>query len=353
MNNVNALLITVRSDIGGGPKHVLDLLQNAHANLNYFICSPMNGEYALGFKKSAKGIIEIPFRSFNLIKVFKIHSFCKKHNIEIIHSHGRGAGVYSRILKLFGYKVIHTFHGIHIQPGIIGKIKLFTDRILKFFTDKYICVSKGEFEEAKKYKVCFENKTRVIHNGVQINSFHAPKENKKLIFGSLSRLNHQKGIDILIDYISNFTAEHQFDFEIHIAGDGEDRSFLESRIEKMNLSQYIKLLGQTVKPDEFLNSLDVYLSFARFEGLPLAVLEAMSNSLPCILSNVVGNNDIVNSRSVGALFELNDYQSFELEFIKIIQDKDYRGQLAKEGHQRVVKEFSIQKMIQETTEVYQ
>lgn len=349
---MKVLLITLRADIGGGPKHVLDLLSHAGDEVEYFVAAPGHDHFSSQYKEKSVEFLSLNHRKFNLGKLFEIIRFMKKHQIKTVHSHGRGAGIYSRLLKLFGFKIIHTFHGVHKGEGIIGKFKLVVDKFLVPLTDNFICVSNGELNEAIKYGVTRKVDTIVIPNGVNIFPFKEKKSNEPILFGTLSRLNHQKGIDILISYVEKLVKEFDMPFVIKVAGDGEEKESLENKIKLKNLNSYIQLIGSTREPQKFLNGIDIYISFARFEGMPLSVLEAVSQSCPCLLSNVVGNNDIIIDESMGYLFDLNDYNSFKKEFISIVENKSLRNEKSKEAHSFLVENFSIESMTQKTIEVY-
>ena len=94
------LLITVRADTGGGPKHVYDILEGLQNDFDFFIAAPDNERYSNDYKALAKEFLPIPHRKFSLTTLLEIYLFCRKHNIQIIHSHGFGAGLYSRLLGI-------------------------------------------------------------------------------------------------------------------------------------------------------------------------------------------------------------------------------------------------------------
>lgn len=349
---MKVLLLSVRSDIGGGPKHVYDLMFHAKSSgIEYYIAAPSDGDFSGKFKDLSFSFFQIPFRKFSLIKFFQLIGFIHKNKIKIVHSHGRGAGLYSRLLKLFGFKVVHTFHGVHIGEGLVGKIKLLMDKILIPLTDKFICVSESERLSAITEGVTSIDKTIVINNGVELYGLRSKARNDKVIVGTLARFNHQKGLDILVGYIYKFVHESDTNFEVHIAGDGEGFLITEQLIKTKELDHVIKLMGPTREPINFLYSLDFYISFARFEGLPIAVLEAMSCGIPCLLSKVVGNIDIVEHEKNGLLFDLDNYESFKVEFEKML-DQEYREKFIQPSLKTIRDKFSVESMCEKTYEVY-
>jgi len=342
------LFLSVRSDIGGGPKHLLDLIRSSEfKNVEKYIGIPTNGEYFKDLSESSDSVLSIPFRKFSINSFFEILALCRKEKIDIIHSHGRGAGFYSRLLKLFGFKIIHTFHGVHIEKSLAGRIKLVLDKLLVPLTDKFICVSVSEKLNAIKHKVTSIKKTEVIHNGVIIPKDLVPLNNSTVTIGTLSRLNFQKGLDLLIETISKLEAKNNIDFKILIGGSGE----LEKELKEKNKSNKIEFLGN-VDGQEFIKKIDIYLSFARWEGLPLAVIEAMSHRKPCLISKVEGNIDLIEDGADGLLFDLDNYEEFEEKFLQLLSDKNYGISLGEKARDKVIKSFSVDQMAHKTLQLY-
>ena len=347
---MNILFITVRSDTGGGPKHVHDLvktLQETKPEVKCFIASPTSPPFEESFKSQSEDFLEIPHRGFSLIKLFLMFILCLKHDIKIIHSHGRGAGYYSRVLGLFGLKVVHTFHGAHFERSIPGRIKLFIDSSLKFITDKFINVSIDELSTSIEMNINEVSKAMVIPNGIdykgikrEFDSLSTEAMRKefsipegKRVWGTLSRLSYQKGLDLFLDF------DLPKDVVFIIAGEGEVKANLHSK----NDNENIIFIGNVKKPIHFLRSLDGYFSSSRWEGLPLSVLEAMSCGLPCLLSNVDGHRELDGVE----LFNLNDNQDFNSKFFSIDTNN-----LGKKAIATVEKEYTLEKMTNSTYRIY-
>jgi glycosyltransferase involved in cell wall biosynthesis len=347
--NKKVLEISVRSDIGGGPKHLLDLLINNNTEYKLYSAIPSGHDLSEEIQKHSKETIFIPHRKFSIKSFCKILSFCKKNNIKIIHSHGRGAGFYSRLLKPFGFKIIHTFHGIHVEKSLISKIKLTIDQLLSYLplTDIFICVSNGEKANAIAHNVTSEKKTKVIYNGVlpyvqNINNTTPPK------IAMLGRLSFQKGYDLLINSVEQFCSKNpDINFQIEVAGDGEDKKKLSTQLSNSKYAkERINFIGATHSPIDFLRKHTHFLSFSRFEGMPISVLEAMSIGLPCMVTDVVGNNDLIN-KSNGFLFKPEDFEEIFIPFIT--QNHTERLQNASND---IKEKYDINKQVNKTIQLY-
>lgn len=358
MIDQNILFISSRSDIGGGPKHLVDLVKTLRS-LNYpgkiFIAAPQRGHFSENFIDLSDSFFPLPERKFSIAAALRLKHFAKANKVRIIHSHGRGAGVFSRTLKPFGFKVVHTFHGCFIEKSVLGYLKVLSDRCFRFFTDHFICVSESEKKQILKLGLTRKSRTTVVPNGIDI--FKVNLENKvmkfnnidlenKILFGSLSRLTNQKGIDILIKNLSESNLPQEIQFLV--AGEGEERSRLEHLIKEKKVTN-LSLLGEVNKPLTFLNTIDIYFSSARSEGLPLAVLESFLLKRPCLLSNVDGHKEFTHSAS---FYNLHDSKDFQKKVLEIAYSAKLKKQLTSQGATELKEIYNVKKMTNSTLQIY-
>lgn len=361
INKTNVLHITVRSDIGGGPEHVLRLITGNFESVKHFIAAPNNKPYFLKFKNAVgeSNCLEIPFRKFEIKALFKLFNFVRSNNISIIHSHGKGAGIYGRLLSLLtGRKAIHTLHGFHI--GDYNKIQKYLyislERVLSIFTYKIIAVSEGEKKKIVQAGFCQEQKIVVIPNGViipkekviQLNFLQKPK---KVI--SFTRFNYQKNTEMIVDICKLLKILSIVDdFEFQIYGDGEDFSKIKKLISEENFDKIINLAGPD--PDARNKLVDgfCYISTSRWEGLPISLLEAMAVGLPVIATNVVGNRDIIENYKDGFLFDSDNLSEAAKILSELAVSKDLWEKISSGAIKKVEENFSIKKMITQIEELY-
>ncbi len=360
-DSINILQITVRADIGGGPEHLYRLVKGFSTNINCVIAAPKDEPYYNLFKEIVGGnnLIKMPHRKFKLSSLFLLRNVVNNKRISIIHSHGKGAGIYSRLLGLItGKKVIHTFHGFHIGKynSIQKKIYILLEKFLSIFTDKIITVSEGEKQEILNAGICSSRKIVVITNGVEIPSVKVTELNyeqkpKKII--SFSRFNYQKNTKLLIEVSKKLKElEEKKLVEFHIYGSGEDFDLIRQLIESNKLGGQIVLHGADSNARDKLVDGFCYISTSRWEGLPISLLEAMAAGLPVLASNVVGNNDVIIDGENGLLFELNDPKSCAEKILRLASDKKLWESISINARNTVQQKFSIKKMITETEKVY-
>ena len=165
----------------------------------------------------------------------------------------------------------------------------------------------------------------------------------------LTRLDRQKGLDIFLSYIAKWKdREDMVPFDLYIAGDGEEREKLLSLSFHLGVEDIANFVGSTQNSLGFLRCLDIYTSFSLGEGCPLAVLEAMSVSLPCLLSDVTGHRGLTES-----LFCLENFEDFQVKMQRLIDDEKLRGEVGQRGWNTVLNNYTLDKMGEETLSLYQ
>ena len=194
---MNVLLISVRSDFGGGPRHVHQLIEELPSSINIYMAFPQGKPYGNLWRSHPriKKYIDIPYRRFNIEYLFLLRRFIIENEIIIVHSHGNGAGLYSRTLKLIlpHVKVVHTFHGITNDYSSCLKycVNKIIGRFFKCFTDKFILVSNGELKLGKSLHFLSIDKSVVIYNAVSDNGLKFSRKDQKFLVISLSRFDYQ------------------------------------------------------------------------------------------------------------------------------------------------------------------
>lgn len=350
------LFISLRSDLGGGPQHLYDLLSRFATSEPIYIASPLDEPFGPKFQRMADAHFELGHRTFSLATFLRLLRFVKQHNIAIVHSHGRGAGLYSRLLKLAGLKVVHTFHGVHLE----SRLKLALDRILKPLTDRFILVSDAEMSEALLHHVAIKKKCVIINNGIDIPCLQSrleglPEHNNAVFtVGALNRFNYQKGIDLMLDAIAYF-CEYNPDTKIRfiVAGDGELMSEMREKKTCLKLDGVVEFVGATEDPMGFLHSLDLFISFARWEAaIPYTVMEAMCAARPILISNVVGHNELEICKDI-ALFEPANAEDFAKKLLLLYSQKPLREQMSEELKQYVIENFNADITAKKTQELLQ
>lgn len=294
---------------GGVFTFMVDLLNSLIEEYNVIlVCSirpqtPSN--YADYLDKNIK-IIElknggrsIGIKDFKLY--FEIREIIKKENPDIVHLHSSKAGFLGRLCCSDRKReIFYNPHGYSFLMKDESKIKRFIYKGIELVASKkcgyIIGCSKGEYEEALK----LSKKAFLINNGINIKKLPKLKEKevdiKNLKICTLGRISIQKDPKRFNEIAKKFS-KIQFTW----IGDGE-------LINELNAPN-IKITGwlEKEKALEIMNENDVFLLTSLWEGLPIALLEAMHYKKLCIVSDCIGNKDVINKENGFLCSNIQDY----------------------------------------------
>jgi glycosyltransferase involved in cell wall biosynthesis len=308
------LYISARADYGGGPQHILLLISKLKEKLDIFVACPSDPPYwdLYNSELGPDKMFEIPHRSFSLTALLGLADFIRINRIDIVHSHGRGAGVYSRSLKLLcrRLKIIHTFHGIHYEQKRVWSkyFYILSEMLLARYTDYFICVSRGERADALRLHLCKQQSTLMIHNGIDVApdlpcSSLPPTTAGMFIVLHISRFDHFKNSGLIIE-IADYMKRHDSRILFCLIGDGPEKNRLEELSRARGLENVL-FLGFQPQASSYLQCANIYLSTSTKEGLPLSLLESLSAGIPIVASDIPGHDEIVFPGDNGFLFPIN------------------------------------------------
>lgn len=356
------LMITARADFGGGPEHVYQLTKKLNDGYEFFIASPKEAPYWDYYCElvSPNNQFEIPKRKFRLTPIFRLSKLIIKNQINLIHSHGKGAGIYGRLLAFLTLrKSVHTFHGIHIDRynSVQKKIYLMIERLLSKISSSVISSSNSESEKVLELKIVSKKKLEVIPNGVILPEMKIDKNNffnneRKIL--TVTRFDYAKNTGFILDIIERVYNNNKLDdFKFVIVGNGEGKLDLMNEANKKGFKDKIDFAGFIEDVSGYYLDAFCYLSTSRWEGMPLAVLEAMSFGLPVVATDVTGNRDLVNPKINGYLYDLNSAEEAAQFIILISENFDEWKRFSKKSRYLVEKYYTTEIMSNAVSTVYE
>lgn len=368
MKKMKILLPTTGLDIGGAETHVISLAKELKAMGHYPIVTSNGGIYVKELEKYKIPHFYAPLNSrrpTDLLKSYNVFkSIVKKEKIDIIHTHGRIASLVSKIISTrYNIPFMTTAHAIFNNKGIL--------KYLTFWGKKTIAISEDVKNHLIKGFGVNKDKINIITNGIDTDTFSLKENNLDL----LKELKLKEDT-IKILYISRLSGElaelaiklikgapkllkELYNIEIVIVGDGDNYSQVKQMADEIDSSKnIIKLLGKRTDIAEIINLADVVVSVGR------TALEAMAVEKPVILAGGEGymgllspeNYDLAQNtnftgRNINSLKTENELINELINLFKNRSIKD-REALGKFGRQKVEKNFSINKMANQTVDIY-
>ncbi|MDC1071666.1 glycosyltransferase [Gammaproteobacteria bacterium] len=162
------------------------------------------------------------------------------------------------------------------------------------------------------------------------------------VIGSAGRLAPEKRFDIQVDALLEQGLE---DVVLIIAGDGPERSSLRKRIAELGLDDRVRLLGFLGDMRQFYQGVDLYVQTSDFEGMPNAVLEAMSQGCAVLISNAGGSRELISDGSHGWMFEPGDLNQFVAQIRHIRSHPELSASKARSGQQYVSSKYDLDEIV--------
>ncbi|WP_425617796.1 glycosyltransferase [Anatilimnocola sp. NA78] len=243
-----------------------------------------------------------------------------------------------------------------------GRVQLSIDRVLAKRTERIITNSTGVQEFYAERGIPGE-KFVVIPNGIrpfaraETTSREALLQELKLpagtkLIGAIGRLWPQKRVKDLI-WATDLLQCIRDDTHLLIIGDGPQRWRLERYAEQANVTSKVHFLGERNDVPRILPHLDLLWLASGYEGQSNAVLEGMSAGLPIVASDIPGNRDLVVHDQTGFLVDVGDRGSFAQRAQQLLDDPELAQRLGAAGRQRVLDEFSVEKMVARHASLYE
>jgi len=258
------------------------------------------------------------------------------NNIGAIHLHSSKAGFLGRIVtRALGYqhKVIYTPHAVSFLRKDVTFLKnrlfVLLESLSARLSGVVVACSKSEAEEFTKVGI----QALFVNNGMVSKKLPLPEAHESLIIATIGRISFQKNPALFNEIATYFLNRSNVKF-VWI-GEGE--------LSHLLVAKNITISGWLEKEEVLrcVNNTDIYLSTSLWEGLPISVLQAMSAKKPVVLSNCIGNKDLV--RGNGFLFDGKDNAIQLIDLL--LNDAEQRHAFGKISEQLVQDNFSVEQMV--------
>lgn len=225
-----------------------------------------------------------------------------------IHCQSPIGGVVGRLAgERTDTKIIYTAHGFHFYKGapLFNWIIYYPiEKWLSRYTDILVTINQEDYQRAKR-KLYAKHVEYVPGVGIDIEKIQSKAvdigkireeiglEKDDFVLLSVGELNKNKNHEVVIRALSK-VKNHKVKYII--CGQGELREYLENLIKKLHLEKQIYLLGYRTDIIEIYKSVDLFIFPSKREGLSVALMEAMACGLPCIVTNIRGNSDLIQQK---------------------------------------------------------
>ena len=314
---------------------------------------------------------DIPFERFPIkpsnIKAYKqLKNIIDENKYEIIHCHTPVGGVLTRLAarkarKKYNTKVIYTAHGFHFFKGN-NPVKNFIFRTIEKYAAKYtdilITINKEDYENALKFKLKENGKVEYVPGvGIDTDVIKKTKydrnkflddtridNNGTTLLLSVGEINRNKNQEVVIKALAKLPETYHY----ILCGIGENKENLEKIAKEKNVFDRVHFLGFRNDIFSIMKCCDIFVFPSKREGLPVSVMEAMACGLPCIVSDIRGNHDLVDQKG-GYVIKLDNFEN-DLSDI-LINKKNHFDDMKKYNREKS-KMFSLKAILSKMKSIY-
>ena len=295
----------------------------------------------------------------------EIKHIMAERNYSLIHCHSPIGGVLCRLAakesRKQGAKVIYTAHGFHFYKGAPLKNWIVFYPIEKFcsrYTDTLITINREDYAFAKKHMKA-QSIEYVPGIGVDTKAFAFDEslrflKRKELKLRSddfallsVGELNKNKNHETVIKAISQI--EQHENIHYFIVGKGDLGEYLSDVAKRLNVN--LHLLGYQTCMHELYCMSDIFVFPSIREGLPVSLMEAMACGLPCVVSRIRGNTDLIDDGKGGLLTSAKTASDFFAAITKVIESDEIRREF-KDYNQSKVLAFDKKVVLDKMRTVY-
>lgn len=339
-DRLNVLEMATQFGVGGITRHILALRDSLRADGHWVTLGGTPNLWAN--PENEPEFLDLPIRGVagggsmagRLTSVgqaaWKLRRWLRQNRVDLIHAHESAPALVANIARTgLNIPLAVTYHGS--EPERIAGFGRIASKC-----DLVITPSHRSAEDLSSIGGVPKDRLKVIGLGVN----PAPNdpvdeiaETRKKLLGdgerliiTVARLEHQKGIDILIDSVARMIATHP-GYRFVVAGDGVDEDALKARALEAGVGNHLHFLGRVSRPHLYLRASDMFLLTSRWEALPFTIVEAFQAGIPAVATACSGVVELIDNQ-VGAVVSIGDVVAICDAVTGILSDEPQRANMA-------------------------
>lgn len=315
--------------------------------------------------------LEVIWRNIRILRdikgLYRLYKFLRNNRYDIVHTHTSKAGFIGRLAaKLAGIPIIiHTAHGFAFHEDsnfLVLHFIVLLEKIASHWCDKIVTVSNFHKEWALKLGIGNVNKVVAIPNGIPFGRVIPTRSwaemrkdlglsNNEFVILSIGRLAPQKGLEFLIRAIP-FLDKKLNNYKVLIVGDGPLRDYLKDLSKKLDVEDKIIFLGFKADIGDILNISDVVVLPSLWEGLSIALLEAMAAGKPIITTAIESNKEVIQHGYSGMLVPKKDPIALADAVYEIFKNREFSSKLGENAKRIYFQKYKEDLMLEKYVNLY-
>jgi glycosyltransferase involved in cell wall biosynthesis len=300
-------------------------------------------------------------RSADLSRLFQIVRIIRSYQPDITHLFiDNTNGLYGRIAAIISghFRVVV---GVRTHPSYDPKWYL---HLRRWFLNRFISLIVTNSRSACDYLVETAHfplcKVRFITNGIEIDKI-VERANTSAnllpsdwqqhpVIGAVGGLSAIKAPEVFVQ-VAAIVQQSYPNARFVWVGDGELRERIELVRKKLGLQNTLLLAGQRMDVPCWLAAMDIFVLTSNLEGTPNSVMEAMAVGLPCVVTDVGGNRELVREGETGFVVPPGNARLMSERICQLIEDESLRRRMGAAGR-NAIQAYDVHKMVDAYEKVY-
>lgn len=314
MEPIRVLHMIGSLEIGGSQAMIINIYRNIDREkiqFDFVIDQNRGGFFEKEITELGGKIYKMPsFKGTNIHEIRKNWDvfFTEHPEYKILHSHIRSyASLYIPIAKKHGVKTIIHSHSTSNGSGISALVKAVMQYPLRYQADYFFGCSKKSGEWLFGKKIASGDRFFIIKNAINTDEYKVDGnvrnqyreelgiDENVIVYVHVGRLHEAKNHIFLLELFDEIVKKNP-KAVLLLVGDGELRNQIVEKINKLDLSRNVIMMGARKDVANILKASDCFLFPSNWEGLPVTVVEAQAAGLPCFISDRI--TDEVNITSL-------------------------------------------------------
>jgi len=332
-------------------------------DFHYIYFLPWKNQMVSAIEEEGGKVVCIPAKNNAciLLAVRKIAAYVRKHNIQLIHSHLPWAGMAARLVgKITGVPVVYTEHNkwerYHKLTYLLNKFTFGSQQRVIAVSAEVANSIKTNYGKAKPQVQVVANgtdtlkysRTQSIGNDIRA-AMNIPAT--ATVIGITCVFRAQKRLGTWLEIAHALHAKHPDTFFI-IVGDGPLRDEIHAKAKALGTDKYVFFAGLQTETRPYFAAMDIFMMSSEFEGLPIALLEAMSMNCVPACTAAGGIPEVIKDNENGILVPVQEPIQLVERLSALIQQPGEVTKMKQAARETVINSFSMKKMVGELEIIY-
>lgn len=348
---------------GGAEKLLVDIatgLPPEFTSVGVMMCESWSGRE---LRKRGIDVTVMPLRrAFDAGWPIRFARFLREHAVDAVQSHEFTANVYASMgARLAGVPIVCTTHGKNYWPHALYRRTAY--RWAARNARAFVAVSADLAEFIAGTLGVARSRVHILRNGIDPSVFECDARARVDVRAELSigptqplllacgELTPVKGHEYLLRALQQLAKEGS-NAVVVLAGDGPLRADLEAFARSLDISARVRFLGFRTDVPALLSAADIFVMPSLSEGLPLALLEAMSVGVPVVATAVGGVPEVIRTGVTGWLAPASDADALARALLEVLQNPGARERVIKDARLLCRTQYDLRATVSCYAELY-